>query len=471
MSERDAQPREAAFPRADYAPTAPPGSTGAVVAHVVPGSPADDAGILPGMRVLAADGEPLRDIIDWFWFSDGFAVELEVSDGILHGTTEMVREPMEEWGIEFADNIFDGLRTCCNACTFCFMSMLPDGMRTGMYVRDDDFRLSFLQGNFVTLTNMSDDDVDRVISQDLSPLHMSLHAVDPDARRQLMGRNHARGLEVARELLDAGIKLHLQVVLVPGVNDGAVLDETIGWAIGEDNVESIGIVPLGFTRFQDRFDASFSDPGASLAVIEQVGVHQRAVAAQGKAGKVQLADEFYVNAYGDETAGYLPPASDYAGYPQYFDGIGMLRVLVDEWAELDFGTLPQAAARQALVVCGRSLEPVLRRLVEGSPLSGRAEVLGVDNAFFGGNVDVSGLLTGADVAAALAGHAPGEGSEPPLAILPSAMFNDDGLTLDGMTASAIEAASGVPVTVVCYTAEELKNAVLGASMPSDRVEG
>ena len=465
MSEQDTQPLGSSVPLADYAPTTPPGSIGAVVAHVTPGSPADDAGILPGMRVLAADGEPLRDIIDWFWLSDGFSVELEVSDGILHGTTEMVREPMEEWGLEFADNIFDGLNTCCNACTFCFMSMLPEGMRTGMYIRDDDFRLSFLQGNFVTLTNMSDDDVDRVIAQDLSPLHMSLHAVDPDVRRQLMGRNHARGLEVARELLDAGIKLHLQVVLVPGVNDGAVLDETIRWAIAEDNVESIGIVPLGFTRFQDRFDVSFSDSDASRTVIEQVGVYQRTVAARGEVGKVQLADEFYVNAYGDETVEHLPPASDYAGYPQYYDGIGMLRVLVDEWAELDLGTLSRAALQKATIVCGRSLEPVLRSLIASSPLASCAEVLGVDNAFFGGNVDVSGLLTGADVAAALAGSAS------PLAILPSAMFNDDGLTLDGMTASAIEAASGVPVSVVCYTAEELTNAVLGASMPSDRVEG
>ncbi|MGI6221207.1 MAG: DUF512 domain-containing protein [Coriobacteriales bacterium] len=457
--------------RADYAPTTPPGATGTIVAHVEPGSPADEAGVLPGMRVLSADGEPLRDIIDWFWLADGFSVELEVTDGILHGTTEMVREPMESWGLEFADNLFDGLRTCCNACTFCFMAMLPEGMRSGMYVRDDDYRLSFLQGNFVTLTNMTDDDVQRVIEQDLSPLHMSLHAVDADARRQLMGRNHARGLEVACELLDAGIRLHLQVVLVPGVNDGAVLDETIRWAIAEDNVESIGIVPLGYTRFQDRFDTSFAEPAAARAVIEQVGAYQRELADAGWVGKVQLADEFYVNAYGADAIAHLPAADDYAGYPQYFDGIGMLRVLVDEWGELDFGTLPGGTSQNALIVCGRSLEPVLHELVAASPLADRAEVLGVDNRFFGGNVDVSGLLTGADVAEALAERVARIGEGGVRAILPSAMFNDDGLTLDGMSVSGIESASGVPITVVCYTAKELMDAVLGASMRSDRVEG
>lgn len=456
------------FPRADYAPTTPPGATGAIIASVTPGSPADDAGLLPGMRILSADGEPLRDIIDWFWISDGFSVEVEFVDGILHGTAELVREPMEEWGFEFADNIFDGLRTCCNACVFCFMAMLPEGMRTGMYIRDDDYRLSFLQGNFITLTNMTDEDVERVIEQDLSPLHMSLHAIDPDVRRRLMGANHARGLEVARKLLDAGIKLDLQVVLVPGENDGAVLDETIRWAIAEENVETLGIVPLGFSRFQDRFDASFTSEAASRAVIAQVAPYQRALAAADWEGKVQLADEFYVNAYGVETIGHLPPACEYAGYPQYYDGIGMLRVLVDEWEELMASDEPAVLCdAHSLIVCGRSLEPVLTSLLASSWLAGYAEVFAVDNDFFGGNVDVSGLLTGVDVSTALSSYlAAHRQVESPRVILPSVMFNDDGLTLDGMTALDVEASSGIPVTVVCYTARELVDAVLGVSAPS-----
>ena len=166
---------------ADYAPATPPGACGAVVASVEPGSPAERAGLAPGMRVLRAEGEEMADIIDWFWLSDGFEAELVVDDGGSARTLLLERMPGEQWGFEFADNVFDGVRTCVNACTFCFMSMLPAGMRPGMYLRDDDYRLSFLQGNFVTLTNMDDDDVDRVIGMDLSPIHVSLHAVDDPA--------------------------------------------------------------------------------------------------------------------------------------------------------------------------------------------------------------------------------------------------------------------------------------------------
>ena len=457
--------------RADYAPSAASpaagegaGLQGALVAHVEPGSPAERAGVTAGMRVLSAEGEAMVDIIDWFWLADGFEVTLELRcpDGGAR-TLTLEREPMQDWGIGFADNVFDGVRTCCNACTFCFMAMLPDGMRGSLYLRDDDYRLSFLQGNFVTLTNVDDDDLERIIEMGLSPLHVSLHALDPDAREQLMGRNHARGLEVLGALIEAGLDVHAQVVLVPGVNDGAVLDELLGWAVGEEHVLSLGIVPLGFTRFQDRFDRSFNDPASARAVIEQVEAHQARSRARNGCAKVQLADEFYVNAYPGEVIGHLPPSSDYDGYPQFHDGIGMLRSLVDEWEECApvagaaFGGQPRPG--RALIVSGTALAPILAELIAGSGLDGRADVLAVENRFFGGNVDVTGLLTAHDVAREVRRALDAYPGAYDRVVLPSAMFNDDGLTLDGMTSAEVEAEIRMPVRVVCYNAAEILAAI------------
>ena len=452
---------------ADYAPATPPGACGAVVASVEPGSPAERAGLAPGMRVLRAEGEEMADIIDWFWLSDGFEAELEVDDAGTPRTLLLERMPGEQWGFEFADNVFDGVRTCVNACTFCFMSMLPAGMRPGMYLRDDDYRLSFLQGNFVTLTNMDDDDVDRVIGMDLSPIHVSLHAVDAGARRALMGANHARGLEAAEELLEAGIELHTQVVLVPGVNDGAVLDGTLRWAAEHEGVLSMGIVPLGFTRFQGRFDRSFDDPADARAVIEQARPFQEECRRRWGATKIHLADEFYVNAYPDDAELHLPAVEEYDGYPQFHDGIGMLRSLVDDWDAACAAHAPAAGEAaeagaepgRVALVCGQALAPLMRRLVARAGFA-HVDVLGVDNAFFGGNVDVTGLLTGADVAPALAEWARGvrERGLGARAVLPAAMLNDAGNTLDDVSTSDLAHAAGVPVRVVCYSADEIADA-------------
>ena len=455
--------------RADYAPACIPGACRAKVASVCPGSPADAAGISAGCSILGAGGMPLRDIVDWFWASDGFDVEVEFADPNGRVCTAILeRQPMQDWGFEFSDNIFDDVITCRNACTFCFMAMLPEGMRKGMYLRDDDYRLSFLQGNFVPLTNMEDADVERVIEMGLSPLHMSVHALDPDARRALMGRNHQRGLDVMHRLLDAGIDLHMQVVLVPGVNDGDVLRELAQWAVGQEHVLSLGVVPLGYTRYQERFDHSFDDSAAALEVIELARPIQEESRRINGATKLHLADEFYANAYGDDVANMLPPAEHYDGYPQFHDGIGMLRSLVDDWEsllgrcerELDgecASSVPEGAAGRTAIVCGGALAPLMRGLVARLPHRARerVDVVCVLNAFFGGNVDVSGLLTASDIVEALQGAALGDTT----VLLPEAMFNSDGLTLDNRGAAEISQAIGCPVSVICYCAEDIFEAL------------
>ncbi len=416
---------------------------GARVEEVVPGGPAAREGLEPGMLVTHVNGTELRDMIDWDWEADGPEVYLE---GVAHpGTPEefefectLERSWGEDWGLSFDGAVFDGMRLCRNDCSFCFMKMLPPGMRRTLYLRDDDYRLSFLQGNFVTLTNVGPADVERIVSHALSPLNVSLHAVTPAVRARLMGRNAQRGLDALEELLAGGIEVHAQVVLVPDENDGDELLRTLAFVEERPLVTSLGIVPLGFTRFQDRFAASFNDPDRARAVVEAVRPFQlRSRAATGRT-RYQLADEFYLMARLDP-----PPAEEYDGYPQYHDGIGMVRSFLDEADEVlaDPGLRAglegarvrlEAAGERLVLVSGTAAAGVVQGFLERSPLAPVARAAAVENRYFGGNVNVTGLLTACDVLDQLPADLRGA-----VVALPDIMLNADRLTLDGMPADAL----------------------------------
>lgn len=415
---------------ADYAPSTHPDASGALVTAVRPDSPAYDAGLEPGMRVLAVNGEALTDMVVWLWESADEYAELEVldpRDGTV-AAAELERMPGEDWGVEFDGAVFDGMRTCVNACAFCFMTMLPKGMRRSLYLRDDDYRLSFLQGNFVTLTNMDDEDVADAVRRHLSPMNVSLHAVTPEVRRRLMGANAARGMEVLGRLMEAGIEIHAQIVLCPGVNDGEELDRTLAFAEANPAITSMGIVPLGFTAHQRRFERSYSDdPAAARAVIEQVRPYRERARERCGRAVFQLSDEFYLDARLP-----VPPAEEYDGYPQYYDGIGMIRSYLDDTAALRaeggrLAAVSAALARAGLrlaVVSGEGAADTVRRLVGPGGLDG--EVIAVANRFFGGNVNVTGLICGVDLLGQLAADLTGV-----MLIVPNVIFNADGRTLDG----------------------------------------
>lgn len=422
------------------------------IARIEPGSPADRAGLTAGMVITHVENVPLRDLIEWRWQADGYDVELALEDGRF---AYIERELGEDWGIVFDDCIFDGVITCRNACTFCFMGMLPKGMRSTLYLRDDDYRLSFLQGNFVTLTNVSDEDLERIIECHLSPLHVSLHAVSPDVRETLMGKNAARGMEVLEALLDAGLEVHVQVVVVPGVNDGAELMRTLAWIERHPGVLSAGFVPLGYTKHQKRFSSSFSDdPDAAAAVIELIREFQEDSGVERRNPRLQIADEFYID------AGYdFPPAFMYADYPQFQDGIGMMRSFIDEWDE-SAERIAQLAklldeARPAHIVCGTAFAGVLQGLIDESPLAGKLKILSVENEFFGGNVDVTCLLTGSDLVPALrAAHPEG------IVLIAREMFNQDLKLLDDVTFAEVEAADEMTVRLCTYTPADILDALM-----------
>lgn len=441
---------------ADYAPSRTPGGRGGIVSNVEHGSPAQRGGLIPGDVIVSADGVDLLDIIDWQWFADEDIVELGVIDA--NGDAREVvleRDLAESWGVDFADVLFDEIHVCKNACTFCFMSMLPKHMRSPLYLRDDDYRLSFLQGNFVTLTNLTDEDVDRIIEQHLAPLHVSVHAWDEDVRRSLIGRNAARGREVLVHLLDAGIPIHAQIVLVPGANDGAVLDDTLAHLLAYGEVLSIGIVPLGFTKHQTRYDSSFDTPDSARAVIEQVAPLQEAQRRAHGETRVHLADEFYL------AAGMVPPpAEQYDGFPQFEDGIGMIRSFLDDSEEgrAELATLldalPRTGRPAATFITGTFFAPVLRETLAAAGDDAPIAVVAVENRFFGGNVGVAGLLTGEDVLRVISD----EHIEGP-AFLPSVMFNADGLTLDGYTLPGLADSAGIDLRVVLCAPDGVAHAV------------
>ena len=439
-------------PRASYGGSAPVPAGGGAVATVDAGSVAARAGILPGDVIVSVDAEPLRDILDWQWRTDGDTVEITVRHAETLRKETLRRGHSESWGIAFAEAVFDGVRTCRNRCAFCFMTQLPKGLRRALYLRDDDYRLSFLQGNFVTLTNLSDADVARIEEQQLSPLYVSLHAVDPTVRAELVCARQDRALERFDELLGAGIDLHVQIVLVPGINDGVVLDESLSWLAEREGVASVGIVPLGFTAHQERFAASYGDPVAAGAVIDQIEPWQVAFRERDATTWVYLADEFYLNARRD-----LPPARFYDGYPQYENGIGLLRSFLDEIAELR-EDLVRAAARlpedvSVVLVTGELFAPVLDRQLGRVRTGASLSVLPVANRFFGGNVSVAGLLTASDLVPAIA-SAPADA----VVLVPSIVANIDGLLLDNVPVAELGTRSGRDVRLLSCNAGGLLEA-------------
>lgn len=450
--------------RPQYAPTDAPASDGGLIADIEETSPAHVAGLRSGDTVVSVDGTVLRDIIDWQWVSDGDVLELEVrrhADARVQ-RVRLKREFGQGWGVEFAAPVFDAVRTCRNACTFCFMTQLPAGMRKPLYLRDDDFRLSFLQGNFVTLTNLADADVERIIEQQLSPLYVSVHAVDPQVRRELVCARDDRALDRIDQLLDGGIDLHVQIVLVPGVNDGDQLDRTLTWLAQRGGVVSVGIVPLGYTRHQERFSASYNDQIAAAMVIQQVQRWQFESRERDGVTWVHLADEFYLNARAP-----FPTAEWYDDYPQYENGIGLVRSFADDVSsireELAKAVLELPADEESVtLVTGMMAATTIAGALNACDAAGRVRLLVVPNRFFGGNVSVTGLLVGKDIVDAVVSDAARLG-RPTAYLLPDVVFNADGVTLDDLTLEGLRQESGADLRVVSCDAAGVLEGLKGVA--------
>jgi putative radical SAM enzyme (TIGR03279 family) len=439
---------------------------GGVIESVREGSIAHEAGLRAGDRVLRIGERTLRDAVDYQFHAADAAITLEVLRGDAPQTIEIEKHPDEDLGIAFQDAAFDGVRTCNNACFFCFLKGNPKGMRKTLYVKDDDYRLSFFHGNFVTLTNLEEDDWERLAEQRLSPINVSVHATDVELRRYLLGNKTAPDIVAQlRRLGETGIRAHTQVVLCPGVNDGAALDRTIDdLAALYPSVQTISVVPVGATmtaeervaRGQHADEIEGITRAYARSVIAQSAPRQHRFRSEHGTTLLYLADEFYL--IGGVA---LPAARHYDGFAQYENGIGMARSLLEDWRAvrrrmLRAGDRPAGRAdiRAMTIVCGTLIGPTMASIAgEFGEIAGiDVRVVPVENRFFGPRVNVSGLLVAGDVADALRGRDLGD-----LVVLPRYTLDYTGRRfLDDDTPDQVQRALGVPLAFASTMREVLQ---------------
>jgi len=432
-----------------------------LIKEVLPSSIAEEMEIEAGDMLLGINGHDINDILDYnYWVQDDqFAMDIRKPNGETW-TLEIEKDYDEKVGLVFAGAVFDRLKTCRNRCLFCFVDQLPMHMRKSLYVKDDDYRYSFLYGNFITLTNLSPQDWDKILSMRLSPLYVSVHCMRPALRAEMLGNPRAADIEEGlRRLAQADIQIHTQVVLCPGVNDGLVLEETIERLTAyHPSVQSVGIVPIGLTGHRRGLSSLRAFTAAEAAdLIENIDHKQEGFRNRWGEGFVYLADEFYVLA-----GRAFPPAEYYDDYSQTENGIGLARIFLDEFAELKPFLPGRIAARSLAMVTGFSALPVLNPVVkELNKIKGLGlELIPVRNRYFGGNVSVTGLLTGQDILEALGDKQVGKE-----VILPAVVLRESSeVLLDDRSVGDLERESGCRILVVDGSARSLVEAVLGQGL-------
>ncbi len=448
------------------------------VREVVPESPADLAGLQPGDLLKTINANPVRDLVDY----EFYAAEEELLLGIERNGRPLdvlvTKAADEAMGIRFGEEPAPFIRICANKCVFCFIKGLPErhqpqrglplGMRESLYIKDDDYRYSFLFGNFITLTNLKEQDWQRLEEQRLSPLYVSVHTTNPELRRKMVdGPRSGEILEQLRRLGDLGITCHTQLVLCPEINDGDELERSIAeLAELRPIVESISVVPVGLTKYNNMLKVEGLPPmrpyraDEAREVMARVGRWQQRFAAEPDAKGlpfVYLSDEWYY-----VTKAPFPPGRHYGGYAQIENGVGMTRKLLDDWNRAR-KSLPASlpAPRQVMLVTSTMAEPVINRLARDlRRIAGlEVRVVPVVNTFFGSLVTVAGLLCGQDVLDEL--HARCDDFSPDdLIVLPRVMLDNAGKRfLDDVTVEDFRAQLPAKVTFA-KTADELASAAL-----------
>lgn len=400
------------------------------IAEILPGSIAEALALEVGSRILRINGSPVRDVVDLRFLEADSALEVEVAadaagDVVVY---EIEKEPEEGLGVVPAP---DAVRQCANKCVFCFVDGNPDGARQTLHLKDDDFRLSFTYGSYVTLTNLGPKGFDRLIEQRLSPLYVSVHATEPDVRERLLGVGYGGDiLERLTRLLDAGLEVHTQVVLCPKWNDGEHLTQTIDdlWALGP-GVLSISVVPVGLTKYNLGKPVRLLTAGEAARAVEQVeAARTRAMGERGTGWAYVADDMFYI-------AGQpIPEASYYDDWPLTENGVGSVRRFLDDFdAGLD--DVPRLDGRRVAIVTGLRMGPVIEPLARrlGESKGGEVEVLTVTNRMFGETVTTAGLLPGRDILMALLRGGPWD-----VALIPGETLNDDGLFVDDVSLAELE---------------------------------
>jgi putative radical SAM enzyme (TIGR03279 family) len=433
----------------------------AKITKVLADSIASEIGFEPGDAIISINGQPPRDLIDYQFLCADEILELEVLDsrGKVH-QIEIEKDYDDDLGLEFETALFDGLIQCNNRCPFCFIDQQPPGKRETLYLKDDDYRLSFLYGSYLTLTNLPQREWERIAQMRLSPLYVSVHATEPDVRIRLL--KNARAGEILKQLQwfqENRLQIHAQVVVCPGINDGQHLEKTLQdltqFTRGEiPTVASVAVVPVGLTRFRPVEDELIPvTPEKAAEVIDQVQTIQEKLQQKQRKNSVWLADEWFLIARQE-----LPPTSHYEDYPQIGNGVGSIRKFLQEF-ETAIAKFPNSrqTPRKYTWVVGNAVEvafrPVVQRLNQISGLT--VEMVALCSQYWGQTISVTGLLTGQDLLESLKGKDLGDGI-----LLPSVMLkHEDTLFLDDMSVGELSAQLNVPIFPVTDVEELISMAL------------
>jgi len=407
--------------------------------------------------LLSINGNDINDVLDFMFYVCECRVELKMSRKGKEFTVVIDKDEYDELGLEFESFLMDKKQSCCNKCIFCFIDQMPPGMRETLYFKDDDERLSFLQGNYVTLTNLDDKDVERIIKMHLN-INVSVHTTNPELRVKMMKNKFAgEKLKYLKKLTDAGIMLNCQIVLCPGINDGDELKRTLNdLSAMMPNIQSIACVPVGLTKFRDGlYPLELYNKETAANAIDIMESFQKKFLKEHGTRLIFPADEFYITAKRP-----IPEAEVYEGYPQYENGVGMVRSLIDEFNDELEITDFHKKSRNVSIVTGVLAYNFMSQLIEKANKKWHnfnCKVYCVKNYFFGEDITVTGLLTGQDLISQLKEKDLGE----VLYISSDMLKSGTDLFLDDYTVPMVEKELGIKIKTVKTDGHELLNAILG----------
>ena len=430
-----------------------------VISSVEKNSPAEKAGILPGESIVSINGNDIKDVLDYRFYMIDKSLKIEIIglDGE-HRTVSVKKPEYDELGLDFETYLMDKEHCCKNKCIFCFIDQMPPNMRETLYFKDDDSRLGFLFGNYVTLTNLEKEDIDRIIKMHLSPINVSVHTMNPQLRVEMMKNPHAAtSLAYLKRLAEAGITLHLQFVLCPGINDG----DELRFSFSEvaklgPAVESAVCVPVGLTKCRENLPKLTPfNKESSLEVISIVDEFREKMLAERGDPVFYVADEFFIK------AGLPFPEYEYYGeFTQLEDGVGLCALLKHEFYESLEYFPPKEYRRKVTIPTGKAAFALIRELADAaeSRYNGlKIDVLPIENNFFGEKITVTGLLTGGDIAEQLKDRENGDA----VLICETTLRYEHDCFIDDMTPDAVSERLGVPVQMVPNDGYKFLCALLG----------
>ena len=434
------------------------------VKSVVPGSPADKKGICAGDNIVSINAHEINDVLDYRFYADARILNIIVSSP--DGEREIrIKSPLgvDALGLDFDTYLMDSQHSCKNKCIFCFIDQLPKGLRKSLYFKDDDSRLSFLFGNYVTLTNMSEHEVQRIIDMHISPMNISVHTMNPELRVKIMGNpNAGKSLDIIRRFAEAGIKINAQLVLCPGINDGRELEFSLNeLAKFSPSVQSVAAVPVGLTKYREKlFKLEMYDRDTARDVIDIIDRFNEKTKKETGSYFAFAADEFYLKAQLE-----VPEYEYYGEFDQLENGVGMWRLTIHDFARsldnLTKDEIERAGKRKMALITGVAAAPLLRELtgmLRKKCPDVQADVFEIVNDFFGHNITVAGLITAGDILNQIK-----DLSEYDEAMIPSVMLKsqEEPIFLDDTPLDEVARRLNVRIIARSCSGDELLYSILG----------